>query len=282
LKVLVTGATGRQGGAVTRLLIKKNHDVRALTRNPNAPQARALRELGVEIVEGDFENLQSIKSAVSGLDAMFLMSTPFGTSPDVETKQGIIAVNAIKDTGIKHLVFTSVGSAHLNTGIPHFDSKYKIEEHIIKMGIPSTIIRPVFFMENFLSNFMIRDNKILMGIPNTRKMQMIPVQDIAGFAVLTLENREKFLGKHVDIASDEKSGREMASILTKASGKTIDFQSVPVESLKARSEDMALMYEWFGKIGYSVDILNLKKNYPEVKWHSFENWAENQDWSFMN
>ena len=98
LKVLVTGATGKQGGATARLLVKHGHYVRALTRNAASPAAQALAATGVELVPGDLQDRDSVDRAVAGMDAMFLVTAPFG-GVDAETRQGIAAADSAKAAG---------------------------------------------------------------------------------------------------------------------------------------------------------------------------------------
>jgi len=120
----VTGATGVQGGALARLLLDRGLPVRALTRNPSAPVAQALRDRGVEIVYADFDDQPSLEAAFRGSPAVFLMGTPFATDVDTELKQGVTAVDAAVTAGVPHLVFSSVAHADRATGVPHFDSKH--------------------------------------------------------------------------------------------------------------------------------------------------------------
>ncbi len=284
LTVLVTGATGKQGGAVARLLLKKGHRVRALTRKPDSPPAQELKRLGAELATGNLEDRASIERAAKSADAIFAMSTPFEAGMEVETRQGVTVADAAKAAGVKHLVYTSVGSADRNTGIPHFDSKYKVEQHIKTLGIPHTIIGPVFFMENLISPWWLpglQEGKLPMAMPGSRKLQQIALDDIAGFTALVLERREKFLGKRVDIASDEVTGNQVVEIISRLSGRKIEYVELPIAQLRASNEDFAIMFEWFDRVGYSVNTAALRRDYPEVGWHTFEGWAKAQAWSVL-
>ena len=149
-KILVTGATGQQGGALARLLLQKKHKVYALTRNVESPTAQHLRNKGANLVKGDLDDSESLERAVKGVDSIFLMGTPFEDGTEGETRRGKMMADIAKERKIEHLVYSSVANADKNTGIPHFESKYKIEQHIKNLGIPHTIIGPTFFMENLL------------------------------------------------------------------------------------------------------------------------------------
>jgi uncharacterized protein YbjT (DUF2867 family) len=153
--VLVTGATGNQGGAVVQALLTQSHQVRALTRNSASPDAQRLSEQGVEIAVGEFSDYDSLVRAVSGVDAVYAMNTPLEQGVEKETAQGIAVTDAAKAAGVGHLVYSSVISADRVTGIPHFDSKYAVEKHIKSSAVPYTIIAPVFFMDNLLQPWLL-------------------------------------------------------------------------------------------------------------------------------
>jgi uncharacterized protein YbjT (DUF2867 family) len=285
VSVLVTGATGNQGGALARLLLKKGYRVRAMTRKPDSPAAQKLRRLGAELAIGSLEDRSSVERAAQGMDAIFAMSTPFEAGTEVETRQGMTLADAAKAAGVKHLVYSSVGSADRNTGIPHFDSKYRVEQYIQALGMPHTIIGPVFFMENLISPWWLpglQEGKLVMALPATRKLQQIALDDIAGFVALVLERREHFLDKRVDIASDELTGNQVVEALSRISGRKIEYVELPVAQLRASNEDFAKMFAWFDRAGYSIDIAALRRDYPEVGWHTFEDWAKSQNWSVLS
>ena len=147
--VLVTGATGQQGRAVTEELLKNGHQVRALTRNSSSEAANVLRELGADIVVGDNDDSGSLEQAASGVDSVFAMATP-SAGVDVEVRHGKAISDAAKVVGVPHLVYSSMANADQRTGIAHANSKYEVEEHIRGLGIPWTVVAPVYFMENVL------------------------------------------------------------------------------------------------------------------------------------
>ena len=283
--VLVTGATGNQGGAVVQALLNQGHRVRALTRNPASPAAKRLSEQGVQIAVGDFADHDSLVRAARGVDAVYAMTTPFEQGVEQETAQGIAMTDAAKAVGIGHLVYSSVASADRATGIPHFDSKYEVEKHIQSSGVPYTIIAPVFFMDNLLQPWILsglHQGKLAMALPATHPLQQIAVADIGAFATAVIERRDTVLGRRFDIAGDELTGEEAAAILSRVTGREIRYEGFPPDVLRAQSEDMALMFEWFASTGYAADIDGLRRDFPEVEWHDFEAWARKQDWSVLD
>ena len=193
LKVLVTGATGQQGGAVAKVLHRDGHTVRAITRNPETDQAKLLADQGIELITDDFNDSQTIVRAAEGVDAAYLMSTPFESSPAAETENGQQAIDALKAAGVGHVVHSSVGSADKKTGIPHFESKFAVEQHLIASGVSYTISAPVFFMENHISPWAqppLSSGKLALAMPADQKLQQIAVSDIGAFGAHLIERRE--------------------------------------------------------------------------------------------
>jgi uncharacterized protein YbjT (DUF2867 family) len=183
---------------------------------------------------------------------------------------------------VQHFVYTSVGSAQRNTGIPHFDNKYRVEETIRGLGFPShTILRPVFFMENLLSPWFkpgIDEGNLMMGVDAGTKLQMIAVSDIGTYGRLAFERHAELNGKAVDIAGDEMTIPEAAAVIAKAAGKPVQFVSVPIEEVRKFSEDFALMLEWFDRVGYDVDIPGTAGEYG-VQPTPFKTWAAGASWN---
>ena len=282
--VLVTGATGNQGGSVVQALLARGHRVRGLTRNAASPAAEGLRQQGVEVVVGDFTDQDSLVRAAEGVDAVYTMTTPFEQGVKIETAQGITITNAAKTARIGHLVYSSVADADKATGIPHFDSKYEVEKHIVASGIPHTIIAPTYFMDNLMLPWTLpglREGKLALGMPGTRALQQISVTDIGAFAAAVIERGNAVSGQRFDIAGDELAGEEMVAILSRVTGQNIRYEGFPADMLRTQNEDLALMYEWFDHTGYSADIAGLRRDFPEVGWHDFETWVRKQDWRVL-
>lgn len=283
--VLVTGATGQQGGAVAAALLSRGHRVTALTRKPDGEAARRLVSAGVGIRAGDLGDAASVRQAAQGVDTMFLMGNSYEAGTEEETRQGIIAADAAKAAGIGHLIYSSVGDADKATGIPHFESKYRVERHIAGLGIPYTISAPVAFMENAVAPWSIaglRQGVHAFALPPGRGVQLVAVADIGAFVAAVAERREPVFGKRFDIAGDELDGEAQARILSQAIGRPIAYQEIPIAVMRQQSEDAALMFEWFDRTGYSADIAALRRDFPEVGWHGFADWAREFDWSVLD
>ena len=247
--------------------------------------ARKIESLGAELAVGDTEDRESVKRAAVGVDAVYAMTSFFESGLEAEVRQGRTIADAMKDADVEHFLYASVASADQSTAIPHFDSKYEIEKHIKLLGIPHTIVAPVLFSDNLLTPWMLPEltqGRIALPVPPDRPVQQISVQDIASFVALVLENPDRFLGKRIDIASDELTGRRETEILSTVAGRQIEYVQVPIADAYETNRDAAKMYEWFDAVGYSADIEALRRDYPETGWHTFEEWAQAQDWSILN
>ena len=274
-KILVTGATGQQGGSLARLLLRKKHTVYALTRNTQSAAAQDLRNGGAIALKGDLDDSDSLERAVKDVQSVFLMGTPFEDGTEGEIRRGKLMADIAKENNIEHLLYSSVAKADKNTGIPHFESKYKVEQHIKNLGIPYTIIGPTFFMENLLGPGL-EHGQLDLPLPPYTILQQSALENIAEFSALVLERRKPFLGKRIDIASDEVTGKQAAEILSDKLGQRIRYVSIPLEQVYQANEDMARMYEWYEKVGTGIDIASLHQEYPEVKWLSFKDWAKSK------
>ena len=282
LTVVVTGATGKQGGAVARGLLERGHKVRAITRDPNSTRARSLAEAGASLVAASLEDTRTITQALEGATSLFAMTTPFGGT-DSEIQQGVAAADAAKSAGV-HLVFTSVGNANQATGVPHFDSKYEVEKHIAKIGARATILAPVAFMENL--NFIkeqLAKGVYASALAPTRALAQVAVADIGALAIRVVEDPDRFAGKRIDLAGDELSGHDAMNILSRVISRSFSYFQVPLEVVRQRmGEDAVKMYEWFDRVGFAVDRAALRREFPDVIFHDFESWAKTQDWSALH
>lgn len=277
--ILVTGATGQQGGAAARHLLKDGWKVRALVRDESKDAAVELKKLGAELITGDMADPASIEKALYDVYGIFNVQNFWQHGYEGELKQAKIVIEASKKAGVKHFVMSSVGGADRNTKIPHFEVKFEAETLIKSLGLPFTIIRPVFFMENFNTWFKPTeaDGKITlnMAIKKDTKLQIIAVDDIGAIAAIIFNDPEKYTGKEIEIAGDELTLAEMADKFTKAYGKEVTYNELPVDIVRSNSPEMADMFQWFIDKGYEADIKNLKSLYPGLT--SMESWLKSNE-----
>ncbi len=279
--ILVAGATGQQGGAVARHLLAAGWTVRALTRDAEGPAAHALMMQGASVVEGDLADRASVDRALEGAYGVFSVQVfwPPSVGVEGEVSHGKNLADAAKAAGVKHFVYSSVGGANRNTGVAHFESKWQIEQHIRALGLPATILRPVFFMENFFfPNFRgpILEGRLNWELRFDTSLAMIAVDDIGAFVALALERPEEFIGRAIEIGGDELTPPEVAEHFSEAIGRPVRFVEKSMDQIRSFDPDLAAMLQWFNDEGYQVDIPALRDIYPQLT--TFEEWLRKAGW----
>lgn len=261
--VLVTGATGQQGGAVARSLLGKGQNVRVMTRRPD--MAHDLARLGAEVVRGDFDDRERLRDVLRGVQGVFVMGTFAEGGVAAEAGQGEAMILACWKAGIPHVIYSSVCCADKRTGIPHFESKARVERAIEEVGQPATILRPVWFMENFEAPWLfpsIQRGVLATPLLPDRKLQMIALADIGEFASEAFLRPNDFIGKKIDLAGDALTFPEVAARIGRAMNSPLRYEAIPDDKAEAAvGHDFAEMYRWFNREGYRVDIEALKKTY---------------------
>ncbi len=189
--ILVTGATGQQGGASARHLQTRGWSVRALTRDPSTPAARALVELGIEVVQGDLSDRPSLDPALEGVYGVFSVQAYLPKNPTREVAMGKTLVEAAKAAGVAHFVYSSAAGVDRHTGVVEQESKWEIEQYIHTLGLPDTILRPTSLMENYSNISPLRQaivaGTLMYGLPAEAKMQYIATDDIGAFVAIAFE-----------------------------------------------------------------------------------------------
>lgn len=271
--VLVTGATGQQGGATIRALAGQGFRLRALTRKPEGDAARALAGLGAEVVAGDLEDTGSLRAALAGAWGVYGVQNTWEAGVEKEEEQGKRLATLAREAGVQHYVYASVGSAHRKTGIPHFDNKARVEETVRALGFPSyVIVRPVFFMENLVSPWFLNGDTMYAALAPTTVLQMIAVRDIGQYGARAFTDAAALNRREIDIAGDAVTMPQAAAALSKGLGRTISFVQIPIAEVRKNSEDFALMLEWFERVGYDADIAGNAKAFG-IPPTSLEAWA---------
>ncbi|GAA1438656.1 NmrA/HSCARG family protein [Leifsonia poae] len=260
--VAVVGATGKQGSATARELLASGARVRALTRDVSSDAALALAAGGAELTAMDLDDAGSIAAAFSGASRVFAMATMADGGPEKETRHGVAIAEAAAEAGVGYLVYSSVGGAERHTHIPHFESKRRVEERIESLGIPATVVRPVFFMDNLLGT-QPEDGEIVvrLPVPDGIPIQMVAVRDV-GRVSANLLLAPRLVGGAVEIAGDEKTGSEIAGAFARRSGLPARYVALPTDGLP---DDPKRMFEWFARLpAYQADFEMTRSLDPEV------------------
>ena len=278
--ILITGATGQQGGAAAKYLLKDGWSVRALVRDPTKEKAQELAKQGVELVQGDLYDRASLGDALGGVYGAFSVQNFW--LPDVgyegEIKQGKLFADAAIAAGVNHFVYSSVGAAHRGMGQKHFDSKWIVERYINEIGLPHTILRPVAFMDNLNWARAEISNGILTsyGVAPEKGIQLIAVDDIGAITAIVFSNREEYLGRTLEIAGDELSDREKSSILTEVVGRPVKLIQPQMPDDFAPDEEQMAGNRFFNGEGYTADIAEVRNMHPGLL--NFERFLRGSGW----
>ncbi|KAL1845972.1 hypothetical protein Plec18167_009074 [Paecilomyces lecythidis] len=291
--VLITGATGKQGGSVIKNLVSRNapFEILAVTRNTASASSQRLAQLSskIKLVEGNLDNPAELfqnarRVTESPIWGVFSVQVAIGNGSG-EEPQGKALVDESLKQDVKFFLYSSVdrgGEASFNnpTNIPHFIHKHNIEHHLVDSAKGSnmdwSILRPTAFFDNFTPGFFGKVfatswKMALKGKP----LQLVATSDIGYFGADAFLNPDKYKGRGVSLAGDELTYDEMAKIFQEKTGQPVPTTFGPLCSLfLASMKDMGYMFKWFHDEGYKADIPQLRKTYPELK--DFESWLEKE------
>ncbi|HUR30088.1 MAG TPA: NmrA/HSCARG family protein [Saprospiraceae bacterium] len=267
--IFVTGATGNQGGAAAEHLLKNGFHVKGLTRNPDSPKAQKLKSLNAEVIKGDLEHPDTFRHHLENVDGVFNVQT-FEITVDWEIKQGMLMASLAKQYNVPHYVYSSVAGADLKTGIPHFESKLKIEDHIKQLNLPFTIIRPASLLENHLLKEVrsrIVKGKLVSPVNKNVMQQFVAAYDIGKLAAAVFANKEKYLGKTITVAAEQYDQQQMAAIFSEAMGRNIKYQKLPMFITRlVMGKDLYKMFSWINANSgrFIKDLPAFRKDYPDM------------------
>ncbi|KAI1768628.1 NAD(P)-binding protein [Hypoxylon sp. FL1150] len=298
--VLITGATGKQGGAVIKALLKANTDfeILALTRDAQSASAQKLAKSSpkIKLVTGNLDDAESIFSKAKEVTkkpiwGVFSVQAAIGGGANSrkEEVQGKALIDASLKNNIEFFVYSSVdrgGAASDDnpTDIPHFISKHRIEQHLYAKTRGSdmgwTVLRPVAFFDNLVPGFMgkVFNTSWKINLKKDRKLQLIATSDIGFFAAEAFTKPDEYAGKKLSLAGDELTYEEWAAVFKQKTGEDLPLTFEFVASfINWMVKELGYMFRWFQNVGYGADIPSLKKLNPELK--DFATWLE-QDSQF--
>lgn len=258
-RVLVTGATGNQGGAVVDHLLASDaaFDVRGLTRDASDETAQALEDRGVTMVEGDLDDPETLREPVGDADAVFGVTNFWTQGYENQVQQGENLADVAADEGVEQFVFSGVGSHERDTDVPHFDSAWEIEQHAQKLDLPLTVLQPVFFFQNLeaFAEDIVEDGQIALPLEEGVSLQMVDVDDLGHAAAVAFADPDAFVGERFELAGDEKTLEETAEVLSEVTGVDVEPVHVPIEdAYESFGEEFTVMCEWFNEVGYEADV----------------------------
>ncbi|NTE58791.1 NmrA/HSCARG family protein [Agrobacterium tumefaciens] len=270
--ILVFGATGRQGGSVARALLKAGWPVRALVPDSSKAASLQLRNAGIELVQGSFEETNVIRTAMKDAYGVFSV-LPASLAAEDEVRHGISIADIAAETGINHFVYSSGASAGNElTGVPRFDAKPRIEAHIRQLDMTTTIIRPMIFMEMLVRpGFGLDEGRLVSLIRPDHYIQLTAVEDIGRFVAAVFANKPRFGGTRLKVASDRLTGHELEVAFSEVAGRPITYERFP-DAVLAANADLAHMAKSLvdGPLAEQVDLRLMREINPELL--TFRSW----------
>jgi len=252
--IFITGITGNQGGAVAKHLLEQNNSVIGLTRNTNSEKANEWKKKGVTIIEGNITNPNSFQSYLDQASTIFLVQAL--QRKDKEIQQGKQFIDAIKPENGTHLVYSSVLGADLNTAVPHFESKFELENYIKSKNLNYTILRPASLYENHLFPRIVNDiikGKYVSPLNEMCKQQMIGIEDIGKIVAAVISNKEKYNHKTISIATDELQVGKIPQLFSEAINKQVSYKKLPGFITRlAMGKDLSKMFKYMNQNDFCV------------------------------
>ncbi|HEY2900473.1 MAG TPA: NmrA/HSCARG family protein [Polyangia bacterium] len=280
--IVVTGATGRQGGAATRHLLRANRwTVRALTRNPASAAARRLAAEGAQVVAANLDDPKSLGAAMQGAYGVYSVQNFWDSGVAREIQQGQAVADAALAAGVQHFVYGSVGSAAKKSGVEHFESKFVVENYVRGLGLPATFVRPCCFMENYYIpqvEIALLKGKLLDPVRAEKPFQLIAVDDIGAFVALAFERPAQLVGQAIDLAGQQLTNIEAAGIFGRVMDRTITFKKIPPLVIRLFMRELRPMFTWFNDAGFNADVAAVRRQFPEVQWKGLEDWLWSEGW----
>ncbi|MEV6275535.1 NmrA/HSCARG family protein [Nocardia sp. NPDC051832] len=286
--VLVIGATGQQGRATTQQLLERGWDVRAFVRNPQTPAALALRDAGADLTVGDLDDIDSVRAAMTGAYGVFMMLTMMEgvhiTAEGIaaEQRRGKAVVELARELGVEHFVYSSLKGAGENSGVEYYAAKEAIEGYIQEAGLPATILRPVFFMDNFHAfNRPVRNENgdilVNLAVRPDIPMELISVHDIGAFAAIAFDRPADYLGRTVPISGDRLTPPQIAEVFGRVANLPAHSNQIPVDQVKAFDEQVGKMFAYFNEgADEPIDLAPLREHHTGLL--DLETWLRTNNW----
>lgn len=269
MKILVTGATGTQGGAVARLLLLDGHHVQVLVRDPASGAACDLKCWGASLAPGRFEDPRSLDVAMTGVEAVFSMQPAPQADPDSERNEARALAQAARRAGVTHFAHSSVSNTGDFRFMPgwdegrwarnYWDSKADAEAIVADAGFAHlTVLRPAFMMENFAqpkAAWMFPDlanGEIVTAVEPDTRIALVAADDIARVVSMAFADPRALPAEPLELASDWISLPEIAQILTEAGWGRVAARTAPAEELAKRGQHAGWIetQEWLNVVGY--------------------------------
>jgi len=279
--IVVCGATGRQGGAVVRHLVADGWPVRALSRTPDSAKARALADIGIEVSEADMADRSSLDAAIAGAYGVFSVQNGMTSGFEAEVVQGRNVADAARAAGVRHLVYGSAGIGS-RTGIPSWDAKVAVTEHMRELELPLTVFRPEAFMELMSDPAFYPAVGVWHVMPKLmgggRVVPWLAVDDLGAIVAKAFANPSGFIGADIPLAADVKSIDECRAEWTEVIGRRPQRFPMPVwlfERVAGHAgKDLPVMWRWLRTESVPEDTSPTRAIHPDAL--TVRQWLERQ------
>jgi uncharacterized protein YbjT (DUF2867 family) len=266
--IAITGITGSQGGAAAKHLRAAGWRVRGLTRKASGAAAMRLASSGVEIVEGNMSDARALDRLVQGAHGVYGVTDFFHNGLVREVEQGKALVDAAARAGVSHFVFPSLALSDQNTGIPYFEAKVAIENHLEASGLPATILRLSLFFEDLVETKYAPPmwwGTVSRTVGADKRLYWIAVDDVGKIAARAFADSARFTGQAITLAGDWKSIREAREIFRRVRGKAPLAIPAPLWLIRRFvNADLVPMWEWLGKNPIIADLGPAREILPEI------------------
>lgn len=277
--IAVVGATGLQGSAVTRRLVKDGWRVRALTRKPEGDRARRLAALGAEVIRADSADRDALRRAFAGVNGVYSVQNHHVSGYDGEVQQGKNVVDAAVAAGGVHLVYGSAGIGIPGTGIGSWETKVDVAEHARRSGVPLTELRPMAFMELMTERRFYPNASVWHVMPKlmgeARPVGWLSVDDLAVIVSKAFAEPETFVGRDLPLTSDVQSIGQCRATWREVRGRAPRRFPMPVWLFERFSgTDETTMWRWLHENHIELDTQPARQIHPEA--HTVRSWLEAQ------
>ena len=286
-KILLIGVTGGTGGNVIKgFLEQKITNLRVITRkiDPNRPILSKLITAGVEIVEADLDDENSLPAAFTGISSVYCHGTAADSAkPDPkEVERAYRLTQAAKQSGIKHFVYNSAGGVDRNSGVSHIEQKYKVEQILKTAGLPTTMLRACLFMEEFWKKYTrpsILKGSFPFSIPKDKPLHLITTKDMGRVAAYVIKHPEKYIGQEIELAGDVLTPQQLAEEFSKAQGNTVIHKQPPAWIfLLLMQKELYKIIRWYSTQGYQADVTQLREEFPGLL-TTFSEFLQETNWA---
>jgi uncharacterized protein YbjT (DUF2867 family) len=286
-KVLLIGVTGGTGSNAVKGLLEQNvSSLRAVTRKIDLerPSLSRLHNSGVELVEADLDDLPSLNAAFEGVSAVYCHATaPDSAKPNPkEIARAERVAQAAKQANVNHFVYNSAGGVDRNSGIPHIEQKYKVEQVLKQANLPTTMLRACLFMEEFWKQYTrppILKGTFPFAVQPDRPLHLITTKDMGRVAAHVMKHRSQYVGQAIELAGDVLTPQQMAEAFSRAQGSRVVYKAIPpwIFLLLFRKSLFDLI-QWYRKQGYQADVPALREEFPGLL-TSFDEFLKETNWA---